>query len=475
MGVIDSRFFSDDFSYAIVPSRAALGDRIIADLSATRKISIIGAAGQGKSTLCQYLRNRLKDQYRIYWFDWRDSEKECNNRLNSFQDSSEDLLLVDGYDELAESSRKMFNRLFRKAKTAKIIVSSRKRLSGFAEYSLTGLSTDDIALLLKRNYANANLDLSKIAQLAGGSPMLAILLGSVFGLNSNVISEIFARYDGEISLSTLVESQSSLVAMLAKQQYQKGNIAEALQLYELISLAVKSSKDIELLNDIAVAYREAGKYQDAMIYAQRALRLTEEMSDTEHAAALYNNIGSIYLALGDFDQALCYHQKALAIQQTLEQMADVALSYNNVGLCYYNMGCYDMALEFYTKSMEMNEQLHGANNPVLAASYGNIGSLYADMNDHERALVYYNNALEIQESALGQHPATATTYNNIGVLYLFQKRFSEAQAMLRKSYDCLLSTLGSNHSDTKIAKEALKEAFLSAGGSEADFSTDIAR
>ena len=54
----------------------------------------------------------------------------------------------------------------------------------------------------------------------------------------------------------------------------------------------------------------------------------------------------------------------------------------------------------------------------VASSYNNIGVVYLELGDYDKAQEYYFRALAIDEKVLGlERPSTATSYNNIGVVY----------------------------------------------------------
>ncbi len=62
----------------------------------------------------------------------------------------------------------------------------------------------------------------------------------------------------------------------------------------------------------------------------------------------------------------------------------------------------------------------------------------------------------ISEKVLGKdHPDTATTYNNLGVLYYYMNQYEESLKYLRAALSIFEMILGHNHPYTKDTKESL--------------------
>ena len=61
--------------------------------------------------------------------------------------------------------------------------------------------------------------------------------------------------------------------------------------------------------------------------------------------------------------------------------------------------------------------MYGKDHPATATSYTNIGSVMQAMGNNVGALEMYNRGLAIRENVYGkEHPDTAESYNNIALL-----------------------------------------------------------
>jgi tetratricopeptide (TPR) repeat protein len=74
------------------------------------------------------------------------------------------------------------------------------------------------------------------------------------------------------------------------------------------------------------------------------------------------------------------------------------------------------------------------------------------MGQYDRALPLYESALEICKSELGdRHPSTATSLNNLAVLYYNTDRFSEASQAMTEALHIFEQVLGMEYPHT-VAK-----------------------
>ena len=131
--------------------------------------------------------------------------------------------------------------------------------------------------------------------------------------------------------------------------------------------------------DQYTALDEQGKYQEALPFAQEAVRLAETKfgKDDDDTSLYLNGLGSLYDALGD----------------------------------------YDKAEPLYKRALEINEKALGPDHPQVATGLNNLGLLYKTLGDYDKAEPLYKRALEIDEKALGpDHPSTVTIRNSLNYL-----------------------------------------------------------
>lgn len=115
----------------------------------------------------------------------------------------------------------------------------------------------------------------------------------------------------------------------------------------------------------------------------------------------------------------------------------------------YDCGMYYDAEKVYLRQIALAEELYGREHENTATSYNDIGLVYWKQGIYPKALEYHKKALEIREKVLGtDHPDTATTYNNIGLVYKRQGNYPKALEYIRKALEIRVKVLGINHRDT---------------------------
>ena len=108
----------------------------------------------------------------------------------------------------------------------------------------------------------------------------------------------------------------------------------------------------------------------------------------------------------------------------------------------------------YQKALQIRKKTLGINHPDTATSYNNIGLVYHMRGNDVKELKFYQQALQIREKVLGtDHPDTAISYHNIGAVYFEQGDYNEALKWLEKALAVRLKFLGTKHPATKNTQQ----------------------
>jgi len=115
--------------------------------------------------------------------------------------------------------------------------------------------------------------------------------------------------------------------------------------------------------------------------------------------------------LGNAEQAEEFYKKA--IQRKNRYWS----AYNNLGKFYYDQGRYEDALEAHQKVTEIA--------PENIWGHNNLGGAYYKLGMIEKAINSFKNSLEVQPNP--------TALTNLGIIYYYQERYSEAIRMYEKA------------------------------------------
>ena len=132
-----------------------------------------------------------------------------------------------------------------------------------------------------------------------------------------------------------------------------------------------------------------------------------------------------------------------------KQQLAYALALSRKAINELDSGHYANALSMLTQVLNIREQILGKEHPDTATTYNNIAIVYSRQGDYTKALLWYEKALAIHEQVLGkEHPDTATTYNNIAVVYDHQGDYEKALLWHEKALTIREQILGKEHPDT---------------------------
>ena len=130
----------------------------------------------------------------------------------------------------------------------------------------------------------------------------------------------------------------------------------------------------------------------------------------------------------------------------------------------YKYGKYKESEKIYQRQIAHSEELYSNENADTATSYNNIGLVYNSQGDYAKALEYILKAFEIREKVLGkEHPDTAESYNNIGGVYDSLGDYTKALEYYFKALEIREKVLGKEHPDTATTFNNIGSAYDNLG------------
>ncbi|HLF82886.1 MAG TPA: CHAT domain-containing tetratricopeptide repeat protein [Blastocatellia bacterium] len=223
--------------------------------------------------------------------------------------------------------------------------------------------------------------------------------------------------------------------------------------------ATETDRDLQEASKLgkeAERSREAGKYDQALLLAERSRAIREKVLGTNHVdvAESLNNVAALYKEKGDYVRAEPLYQRALTITEKALGPDHPAVDryVNNLAVLYYTKGDYAKAEPLYLHSLAISEKAVGPDHPDVATSLNNLALLYKAKGDYAKAEPLYQRALAIDEKALGpDHPLVATFLDNLAVLYDNKGDYAKAEPLYQRSLAIREKALGPEHPDVAIS------------------------
>ena len=111
-------------------------------------------------------------------------------------------------------------------------------------------------------------------------------------------------------------------------------------------------------------------------------------------------------------------------------------------------GRYSDAAPLYVEALAMFKRLLGDEHPAVATSLNDLAWLYGSQGRYSDAESLYVEALAMRKRLLGdEHPHVATSLNNLARLYMSQGRYSDAEPLSVEALTMSKRLLGDEHPD----------------------------
>lgn len=118
----------------------------------------------------------------------------------------------------------------------------------------------------------------------------------------------------------------------------------------------------------------------------------------------------------------------------------------------------------FLKALRLAERIYPNGHPNTASTLNNLALLYVDLGRYVEAEPLYRRSLAIYEKARGpDHPDVALALTNLAVLYENQARFAEAEPLLRRGLKIREKAYGPDHTEVAFSLKDLASLLQSQG------------
>jgi tetratricopeptide (TPR) repeat protein len=221
-------------------------------------------------------------------------------------------------------------------------------------------------------------------------------------------------------------------------------------------------------NDLAVAYRAAGRTGEAITLHEQTLAAYERVLGPDHPSTLTSrdNLGLAYQDAGRTAEAITLHEQTLtACERVLgpDHLSTLA-SRNNLALAYQDAGRTAEAITLHEQTLTACERVLGPDHPNTLQSRNNLAAAYQEAGHTGEAISLHEQVLAARERVLGpDHPDTLTSRGNLALAYQDAGRTAEAVPLYERNLAARERVLGPDHPHTLQSRNNLAIAYRAAG------------
>jgi len=191
------------------------------------------------------------------------------------------------------------------------------------------------------------------------------------------------------------------------------------------------STTLSAQNNLAHAYREAGRAAEAVQLHEQTLAARERLLGPDHPDTLASrdNLAAAYREAGRVAEAVQLHEQTLAAFERVQgrDHPDTLASRGNLAEAYRAAGRAAEAVQLHEQTLAARERVLGPDHPDTLASRGNLAIAYLEAGRAAEAIPLYEQTLASQERVLGpDHPYIVRLRNNLANAYRAVGRITEA-------------------------------------------------
>jgi tetratricopeptide (TPR) repeat protein len=177
-----------------------------------------------------------------------------------------------------------------------------------------------------------------------------------------------------------------------------------------------------------------GSFALAIDYGRLVVADSERvLGDTDPSTLISrNNLAAAYRAAGRLEEAIPLYERTLTDRERAlgDTHPDTLLSRNNLANAYQDAGRLEEAIPLYERALGDFERVLGDTHPITLTSRNNLAYAYQDAGRLEAAVLLFERTLADRERVLGDtHPDTLNSRNNLANAYQDAGRLEEAEGL----------------------------------------------
>jgi len=197
------------------------------------------------------------------------------------------------------------------------------------------------------------------------------------------------------------------------------------------------------LNNLGIAHKSLGQYQKAIDFYEQSIEIFREITDFNGEANALMNLGNVYSYLGQYQQEIQFHQQSMEIFREIGALNGEANALINLGNAYNSLGQYQQAIHFYQQSLEVFREI--GDRKGESSSLGNLGCVYHSLGQYQQAIHFYQQSLEVFRE-IGDRKGESSSLGNLGNTYNYLGQYQQAISFCQKSLE-IAREIGDLHSE----------------------------
>lgn len=113
-----------------------------------------------------------------------------------------------------------------------------------------------------------------------------------------------------------------------------------------------------ILSNIGEVYKEAGNFDYAMAYYEKAKKFTELHQIGDYLTPILTNIGNLYLQFSNLNKSMDYFMEALSRSNTSDDAIFIGELLSKIGIVHMNSGNFDTARNFFYQAKERFQSIN---------------------------------------------------------------------------------------------------------------------
>lgn len=212
-----------------------------------------------------------------------------------------------------------------------------------------------------------------------------------------------------------------------------GNYQSALDDYKsTLNLARDETYEGIAYKHLTEIHIRTGNYDEAMVFAEKAMKIGQKISDGRMMAEMLNLIGRIHDFTGDTEKALQFYTMSTEAHRESKDALGEAVGLGNIGIIHMYRGEYDKAIRAYKAALEIDRGK--SNKRRMTIMLSNIGEAYQFLGAIEEAVMYHKEALALARS-IGFTLMQVEVQRNLGLERVLLGEREEGIRLLRESLE----------------------------------------